>query len=146
MLHWHRLGVLLTHLSSKADWGDFVSYTKAMRNTADRLGVDLLIVDTGDLHDGAGLSDATPLNGVLSNPIFDNIDYDLLTIGNHELYVSDIAYEHFYNFSSYWGEKYVTSNVQIINQTSGEWQYIGRQYRYWVRRSTSISLQSCREY
>jgi hypothetical protein len=30
-----------------ADWGDFVSFTKAMRQKADNLGVDLLLVDTG---------------------------------------------------------------------------------------------------
>ena len=77
-----------------------------MKHKAGRLGVDLLLVDTGinvtpryqmrlssccgisadgiragDLHDGAGLSDATTPNGRLSNPIFENIDYDLLTIG-----------------------------------------------------------------
>lgn len=35
----------------------------------------------GDLHDGNGLSDAALPNGVLSNPIFDEIQYDVLTIG-----------------------------------------------------------------
>ncbi len=40
-----------------------------------------LNTETGDLHDGAGLSDATSPNGLLSNPIFENIDYDILTIG-----------------------------------------------------------------
>jgi hypothetical protein len=35
----------------------------------------------GDLHDGNGLSDAALPNGVLSNPIFDEIEYDVLTIG-----------------------------------------------------------------
>ena len=140
-LAWGQLNVIHTtdthgwlegHILEKnygADWGDFVSFTKAMRNKADRLGVDLLFLDTGDLHDGAGLSDATTPNGVLSNPIFDNIDYDLLTIGNHELYVTDVAYEHYRNFSRYWGEKYVTSNVQIRNRTTGQFEYIGRQYR-----------------
>lgn len=66
---------------------------------AGNLGVDLLLVDTGmrtfqchfellvnnvwagDLHDGNGLSDAALPNGVLSNPIFDEIEYDVLTIG-----------------------------------------------------------------
>ena len=33
------------------------------------------------MHDGNGLSDATKPNGRLSNPIFENVDYDLLTIG-----------------------------------------------------------------
>lgn len=37
----------------------------------------------GDLHDGAGLSDASSPNGLVSNPIFEEVDYDLLTIGNH---------------------------------------------------------------
>jgi 2',3'-cyclic-nucleotide 2'-phosphodiesterase (5'-nucleotidase family) len=46
-----------------------------------------------DLHDGAGLSDASSPNGNISNAIFENVDYDLLTIGNHELYVTEIAYE-----------------------------------------------------
>ena len=36
---------------------------------------------SGDLHDGNGLSDATKPNGKFSNPIFENVDYDVLTIG-----------------------------------------------------------------
>lgn len=35
----------------------------------------------GDLHDGAGLSDATDPNGLVSNPIFEDVQYDLLSIG-----------------------------------------------------------------
>ncbi|KAF3010935.1 hypothetical protein E8E13_010181 [Curvularia kusanoi] len=115
-----------------ADWGDFVSFTRHMKQKARKLGVDLLLVDTGDLHDGAGLSDATSPNGLVSNPIFENVDYDLLTIGNHELYVTEIAYETFSNFSKVYGDKYLTSNVQIKNPTSGQFEYIGAQYRYFT--------------
>ena len=39
------------------------------------------MIPLGDLHDGAGLSDATDPNGNLSNIIFENVDYDLLAIG-----------------------------------------------------------------
>jgi 2',3'-cyclic-nucleotide 2'-phosphodiesterase (5'-nucleotidase family) len=56
-----------------------------MNQTAINNNVDLLLVDTGDLHDGAGLSDATSPNGNISNVIFENLNYDLLSIGNHEL-------------------------------------------------------------
>ena len=56
-----------------ADWGDYKSFVKDMRKKADDLNVDLLVIDTGDLHDGAGLSDATSPNGVQSNPIFENV-------------------------------------------------------------------------
>ena len=86
----------------------------------------------GDTHDGAGLSDASSLNGQYSNPIFENIDYDLLSIGNHELYVTEIAYETFRNFSLYYGDRYVTSNVQIYNPTTKTYEYIGAPYRYFT--------------
>ncbi|KAI2486392.1 hypothetical protein Ptr902_00525 [Pyrenophora tritici-repentis] len=115
-----------------ADWGDYVSFTKHMKQKARKLGVDLLLVDTGDLHDGAGLSDASTPNGNISNAVFENIDYDILTIGNHELYVTEIAYETFSNFSKVYGEKYLTSNVQIINPATGQFEYIGHHYRYFT--------------
>ncbi|KAF4637576.1 hypothetical protein G7Y89_g499 [Cudoniella acicularis] len=85
-----------------------------------------------DLPDETGLSDATSPNRVDTNLIFNEVNYDLLTIGNHELYVSEIAYERFYYFSRVWGDKYLTSNVQIINPTTGSFEYIGKQYRYFT--------------
>jgi 2',3'-cyclic-nucleotide 2'-phosphodiesterase (5'-nucleotidase family) len=84
------------------------------------------------LHDGAGLSDASTPNGNISNAIFENIDYDLLTIGNHELYVTEIAYETFSNFSKVYGDKYITSNVQIMNPATKQLEYIGSKYRYFT--------------
>ena len=136
-----------------ADWGDFASFVKHMKDKATSYGVDLLVIDTGkstftgwwsllivkgDLHDGAGLSDATLPDGVVSNRIFENIDYDLLTIGNHELYLTDIAYETKLNFSQYYGDKYLTSNVQILNNATGQFEYIGKQYRYFT---TALGLR-----
>lgn len=35
-----------------------------MKDAADKKGVDLLVVDSGDLHDGNGLSDGYPVGGV----------------------------------------------------------------------------------
>ncbi|KAI4122916.1 MAG: hypothetical protein LQ338_005549 [Usnochroma carphineum] len=115
-----------------ADWGDYVSFTRHMKHKAGNLGVDLLLVDTGDLHDGNGLSDASTPNGAISNPIFENVEYDLLTIGNHELYVTDIAYETFNQFSKVYGDRYITSNVQITNPATGALEYIGSKYRYFT--------------
>ncbi|PVH75498.1 hypothetical protein DL98DRAFT_562372 [Cadophora sp. DSE1049] len=122
----------LKEATYSADWGDFVSFSRHLKHKAGRLGVDLLIVDTGDLHDGTGFSDTTTPNGVFSNPIHSEIDYDVLSIGNHELYVSEIAYEHFYNYSKFWGEKYVTSNVQIINPATFQLEFVGSKYRYFI--------------
>lgn len=84
------------------------------------------------MHDGNGLSDATDLNGEVTNSIHTQIDYDLLAIGNHELYETDIAYETFSNFSKVYGEKYLTSNVEIINKATGEYETIGHKYRYFT--------------
>lgn len=126
-------GWLEGHLKEQnygADWGDFVTFSRHMRHKAGNLGVDLLLVDTGDLHDGNGLADATTPNGVVSNKIFEEIDYDLLAIGNHELYVSEVAYETFTGFSKVYGERYLTSNVEIINPTTGQYEYVGAKYRY----------------
>jgi len=65
----------------------------------------LTLLLLGDLHDGNGLSDASYPDGLYSNPIFDAVDFDVLTIGkdlqhlnclisakyhvgNHELYLT----------------------------------------------------------
>ncbi|KAG0009151.1 hypothetical protein BGZ82_004180, partial [Podila clonocystis] len=74
-----------------ADFGDFASFLSHMREQAVHRRKDLLVVDSGDLHDGNGLSDSTKLNGEVSDPIFAKINYDALAVGNHELYVNEIA-------------------------------------------------------
>jgi 2',3'-cyclic-nucleotide 2'-phosphodiesterase (5'-nucleotidase family) len=128
-------GWLEGHLKEQnygADWGDFVSFTKTMKKKAKELDVDLLLVDTGDLHDGAGLSDVTSPNGLLSNPVFEHVDYDLLTIGNHELYLSDIAYLTADTFAKYYGDKYISSNVQIFNNKTQKYEDIANKYRYFT--------------
>ncbi|KAL8715607.1 MAG: hypothetical protein Q9220_000944 [cf. Caloplaca sp. 1 TL-2023] len=164
---WLKNGRHIKEQNYGADWGDYVSFTRSesdnlafdlsnadagsrhMKHKAGNLGVDLLLVDTGDLHDGNGLSDASTPNGAISNPIFENVDYDLLTIGmclsdcfveagliklagNHELYVTDIAYETFNQFSKVYGDRYITSNVQITNPATGQLEYIGSKYRYFT--------------
>lgn len=55
-----------------------------------------------------------------------------MTIGNHELYYADIAYQDYYNFSKVWGDKYLTSNVQILDPATNQYTYLGNQYRYFT--------------
>lgn len=101
------------------DWGDWIAFTEHMKRRAHARGVDLLLVDTGDLRtyatanadDGNGLSDAVPparegnvddrhtIPGHVSNEVFALADYDLLTIGNHELYDFRIARDVYENFA-----------------------------------------------
>jgi 2',3'-cyclic-nucleotide 2'-phosphodiesterase (5'-nucleotidase family) len=52
-----------------------------MKCKAHHDGRDLLVVDSGDLHDGTGLSDTTPLDGEITDEIFMYVDYDVLSVG-----------------------------------------------------------------
>ncbi|KAK8089401.1 hypothetical protein PG997_004362 [Apiospora hydei] len=115
-----------------ADWGDVVSFTNHLKHQAGNMGVDLLLVDTGDLHDGNGLSDATTPDAEISMKIFERLTYDLLTIGNHELYLAEVAYQTFDGIAKLWGDKYLTSNVQILNPSTNKFEYIGKQYKYFT--------------
>lgn len=42
--------------------------------------------DAGDHHDGSGLVSSSPDSASLAEDIFSMIQYDVITIGNHELY------------------------------------------------------------
>ncbi len=98
------------------DWGDFASFVHHIRKLAKKRGADLLLVDSGDLHDGAGLSDGFPIgqvDGQTSNQFHAKIDYDLLTVGNHELYKYDVAWNTLTEFVPETRGRYVGSNVQI---------------------------------
>ena len=67
--------------SYSADWGDVYSFIHRMKHKAHHEGRDLLVVDSGDLHDGTGLSDTTIPDGEITDEIFKYLDYDLLSIG-----------------------------------------------------------------
>ncbi|KAM3421950.1 Uncharacterized protein BST61_g2327 [Cercospora zeina] len=126
-IHWGQINFLSTtdthgwlagHLLDEnysADYGDFADFVKKMKKKAEVLGVDLLLIDSGDLHDGTGLGDATTPNGKFTLPIFKQLPYDLLSIGNHELYTTSIANDTYHNFAPHWGGRYVTSNVAIYD-------------------------------
>lgn len=55
----------------------------------------------------------TFVNGHISDQVFALADYDLLTIGNHELYDFNVARDVYEHFAPQWGDRYLTSNVNI---------------------------------
>ncbi|GFP59425.1 secreted protein ARB_01864 [Trichoderma asperellum] len=121
-LEWGQLNFLHTtdshgwlegHLKEQhygADWSDFATFSRRMKQSARDMDVDLLLADTGDLHDDNGLSDATKVDDIKSMSIFNEIEYDLLTIGIRELYMSEVSYGMFnvwaklpdYQLPGYW--------------------------------------------
>jgi len=125
-------GWLAGHLLDEnysADYGDFADFVRKMKAKADSLGVDLILTDSGDLHDGTGFGDATTPNGKLTLPIFDQLPYDLLSIGNHELYTTEIANDTYTNFAPRWGGRYLTGNVDIYD--NGVRKPFSQRYAYW---------------
>ncbi|KAJ6597105.1 Metallo-dependent phosphatase-like protein [Mycena vulgaris] len=98
------------------DFGDFASFVTHMKELAVKKDVDLLLVDSGDLHDGTGLSDGFPTGGVdahASNQFFKELPYDVLAIGNHELYIYNNTLDMHQNFAPRFNGRYLSSNVNI---------------------------------
>ncbi|KAG1444367.1 hypothetical protein G6F56_010330 [Rhizopus delemar] len=116
--------------SYNGDLGDFYSFTIRMKEKAKRLKKDLFIVDTGDTHDGDGLSDVTDPRGEVTQPLITNIPYDLLTIGNHELYVDNITTDTVKNFIPHWKDRYLSANVYLKDTQNNKTVQIGNKYTY----------------
>ncbi|WVQ83059.1 hypothetical protein IAT38_005197 [Cryptococcus sp. DSM 104549] len=94
------------------DFGSMASFVTHMRAIAEAKGVDLLLVDAGDHHDGSGLVSSSPTSASQAEDVFSMLPYDIITIGNHELYHYDDALD-IYENQDRWDGKYVTSNVNI---------------------------------
>ncbi|CAN3483058.1 hypothetical protein DICA0_F02102 [Diutina catenulata] len=151
-LHWSDINFLATtdthgwysgHVNQpiySADWGDFVSFAKHAKKEAAKRGQDLLLVDSGDRHDGNGLSDISVPNGVNSTQVFLHQDYDILTIGNHELYEwanSDMEF----SVVAPKYEGYVSSNVEF-QDIKGNWKPFGKKYRFFKTPVTGTKVLS----
>lgn len=124
-----------------ADWGDFISFTENMRSIANSQNVDLLLVDTGDRHDGNGLTDATVPNGIEALPIFAKQDYDLVTIGNHELYLYENSKQEFDFIVQEYGDNYISSNVEYKND-DGDFEPFGKKYKYFTTPNQKVRILS----
>ncbi|ODQ79366.1 hypothetical protein BABINDRAFT_8310 [Babjeviella inositovora NRRL Y-12698] len=150
-LRWGHLNFLHTtdthgwyagHFNQKqysANWGDFVSFALHMRSHADAARSDLLLIDTGDKHDGNGLSDATAPNGLISTPIFIKQDYDLITLGNHELYLAESSIQEYEQVASHFGDRYVGTNVDFIME-NGTAVPFGSRYRYFQTPNRGLNV------
>jgi hypothetical protein len=46
--------------------------------------------------------------------------------------VTEVAQQMFQEYATKWGDRYVTSNVQVYNETSGEYEYVGATHRYFT--------------
>ncbi|KAF7729993.1 hypothetical protein EC973_003406 [Apophysomyces ossiformis] len=123
--------------SYNGDMGDFYSFAVRMKQKARQLRKDLLVVDTGDTHDGNGLSDTTKPPGKITQPILKNIPYDILCIGNHELYgkqlwrkVNEVTADVVTNFVPHWKGRYLAANVYFKDLHNNKTVPVGNKYTY----------------
>ncbi|KAK4145736.1 Metallo-dependent phosphatase-like protein [Dichotomopilus funicola] len=151
-LVWGRLNFLHTtdthgwhagHLQEpqySADWGDYVSFAHHMREKADRDGVDLLLVDTGDRVEGNGLYDASSPKGEYYYDIYRQQDVDIICSGNHELYIASTADgEHRYTVPNF-KENYIASNLDYIDPESGEKTPLAQRYRKFQTKNQKLDV------
>ncbi|CAN6605938.1 hypothetical protein TRVA0_003S00782 [Trichomonascus vanleenenianus] len=135
-------GWLPGHLNEptfSADWGDYVSLVQHMRRHADERGVDLIVVDTGDRLDGNGFSDASSPQAKYSREVFKMADLDIVTIGNHELYRSDVSVSEYTDLYGYFGDRYVVSNVDIKTD-NGSWVPLGNRYLQFTTKHQKLNV------
>ena len=93
-----------------ADYADLLSFIEHLKETARGLGKDLWFVNTGDVVDGTGISNLTPVNGANLLPLLQALPFDAVTIGNHELYNSDtVGNLASSGFIDHWNGNYITS-------------------------------------
>lgn len=111
------------------DWGNYYDFLRSFRRGVESQGQDLIVIDTGDKIDGNGIGDATIPKGIMSYEVFNmNMDnYDLLTLGNHELYTESSSTIEYYNTAKN-NDKYVCSNVEYLDD--GQWTTFGQKYKY----------------
>ncbi|KAH9935239.1 Metallo-dependent phosphatase-like protein [Epithele typhae] len=126
--------------------GDFSSFVAHMKELALEKDVDLLLVDSGDIHDGTGLTDGFPPGGVDahdSNKFLMELPYDIMAIGNHELYVYANTLDMFTNFVPKLEGRYLSSNVNISvfdNQGNNVSVPVGDRYRkFKTRKGRSVT-------
>jgi len=108
-----------------ADYGSVLSFYERLKDICKQENKDLFFVMNGDFMDGTGLTTHPPK---LLTSILQQMPWDALNIGNHELYLnSTIEYiSEKDGFVDKWGGAYLTSNV-ILRETK---ETIGKRFTF----------------
>lgn len=102
-----------------ADYGDVLSFVEHFKHymTNQQPEKDIWFVMNGDWIDGTGLA----MNGNAESliPILEKMNFDAVTVGNHELYEKTIIQEMMKpaGFIEFLGHRYISSNVVRADKT-----------------------------
>nr|OQO24023.1 hypothetical protein B0A51_06332 [Rachicladosporium sp. CCFEE 5018] len=135
---WH--GGHLQEPQYSADWGDYISFAHHLRKRADDDGSDLLIVDTGDRVEGNGLYDGSHPKGLYTFDILGEQQVDIMTVGNHELYLKNASENEYHQTVPKFKNAYVSSNVDIQNPDSGELEPLAPRFRKFTTKNQGIRI------
>ena len=111
-----------------------------MRQKADDIGVDILLVDTGDRVEGNGLYDASTPKGRFTYDIFKEQRIDVICTGNHELYQVDAAAREYTETVPNFKGKYLASNLDYIKPKTGERVAMAQRYRKFTTKNQGIRV------
>ncbi|KAI9885325.1 MAG: mitochondrial 2-enoyl thioester reductase [Watsoniomyces obsoletus] len=123
-----------------ADWGDYISFAKRMKERANEQGVDLLLIDTGDRVEGNGLYDASRPKGNYTSEIFKQQHIDVICSGNHELYKKHTADEEYLVTVPNFKGNYLASNIDIIDPGSGDLVPLAPRFRKFTTPKQGIRI------
>ncbi|EKD14315.1 uncharacterized protein L3040_008333 [Drepanopeziza brunnea f. sp. 'multigermtubi'] len=123
-----------------ADWGDYISFAERIRQKADDMGVDVLVVDTGDRIEGNGLYDASDPKGEYTYDIFKEQHIDVLSTGNHELYHIDAAEREYTKTVPNFKGHYLASNLDYIKPNTGEVVPMAQRFRKFTTKHQGIKV------
>ncbi|KAL9013433.1 MAG: hypothetical protein Q9173_001876 [Seirophora scorigena] len=126
--------------SYTGDWGDYISFAERLRAKADREGVDLLLIDTGDRIEGNGLYDASVPKGKYTRDIFSEQDIDIICIGNHELYHKSSSESEYLSVVPSFKGNYLASNLDILDPESGDRVPLAPRFKKFTTKNQGIRI------
>ena len=111
-----------------------------MREKADREGVDLLLIDSGDRIEGNGLYDASNPKGKYDLNIFLEQNVDVICSGNHELYkTASVEYEHNTTVPHY-KDNYIASNLDFKDAKKEEQSPLAQRFKKFTTKNQGIRI------
>lgn len=113
-----------------------------MHKRADEDGSDLLLIDTGDRVEGNGLYDASKPKGEYTFDIFKHQNIDVITSGNHELYLSNSSENEYHYTVPNFKQSYIASNLDIQNPKTGELEPLAPRFRKFTTKNQGIRIVS----
>ncbi|KAH9871937.1 hypothetical protein J1614_006196 [Plenodomus biglobosus] len=126
--------------SFSADWGDYVSFAKHLRDKADADGSDLLLIDTGDRVEGNAIYDSSKPRGKFTYEIAKEQSIDLISSGNHELYKADTAEGEFFHTVPDFKGNYLASNLDIYNPKTGKLEALAPRFKKFTTKNQGIRI------